>query len=291
MHLSRRGPLIFQNSRAFLELLLVPVATNNHRRHSRRKKETLELWGSLYGASLPENAVLPIREEDHPARGNESQPFKRRFNGWKFTAALLLCFLLSAVGILLALSWMPQDLSDVQGYGTQGAVTDLPSVFQNAVQNGEEAVFTEAEINRYLQDTLKFGQRGVFNVIARPCGVAVRIHDGYAELILDRLLGARLHQTISVYLTFRSIREDDGTKINLEYRGGSDILGSMPRGGTIGLISVPERYILILHPSVEGIRKTYEGFFSQIADSGYLPRFIKDENGGDNRLILQPPSS
>lgn len=262
------------------------MSVDNHRRRKRKKKEDLELWGSLYGDDSSAETTLPHRDEEDTAIDLPVR--KRRFNVWKFAASLMMFCVLAFIGFMVALTWIPQDLSDVQGYDSHGSVTDLPAVFRRAAANGEEAVFTEAEINRYLQDTLKLSQDGVFNLIARPYGVAVRIHNGYVELIMDRLIGSQFHQTISVYLTFREVRTDEGVKIEVEYRGGDNILGSMPRGGRIGLVSVPERYILILHPAVEGIKRTYVGLFSEITAAGYLPRFVKDENGGDNCLILQP---
>lgn len=262
------------------------MPVDNHRRRKRKKKEDLELWGSLYNDASSVEATLPQQEED--ALPAEPSLRKHRFNIWKFAASLMMVCVLAIIALMVALTWMPQNLSDVQGYDRQGNVTDLPAVFHRAALNGEEAVFTETEINRYLQDTLKLSQDGVFNLIARPYGVAVRIHDGYAELILDRLIGSQFHQTISVYLTFREIHTDEGIKIEVEYRGGDNILGSMPRGGKIGLVPVPERYILILHPVVEGIKRTYGELFSEITTGGYLPRFVKDRNGGDSCLILQP---
>lgn len=262
------------------------MPVDNHRRRKRKKKEDLDLWGALYDDVSTAEATLPQQDEDElPVELPMQKP---RFNAWKFAASLMMFCVLGFIGFMLALTWIPQDISDVQGYDSQGTVTDLPAVFHRAVLNGEEAVFTETEINRYLRDTLKLSQDGVFNLIARPYGVAVRIHDGYVELVLDRLIGSQFHQTISVYLTFRETRTDEGIKTEVEYRGGDNIFGSMPRGGKIGLVPVPERYILILHPVVEGIKRTYIGLFSEITAAGYLPRFVKDEKGGDSCLILQP---
>lgn len=263
------------------------MAATNHKRRSRKKQETLELWGSLYEEAGNDQPTFPVPEE-----GDESpvvREEKPRLNIWKLLASLLMFLTLAFIGFLVALTWIPQDLSDIQGYRSKGEAPDLPGIFRRAAAQREEAVFTERDINRYLNNTLKFGQQSIFTIVARPYGVGVRIHDGYAELILDRLIGSQVHQTVSIYLTF-NIRENEGTRdITLEYRGGSPILGTMPRGGKIGLVPVPERYILMMHPAIEGIKDTYDDFFSQIAQSGYLPQFVRDRLGGDNRLILYPP--
>ncbi len=266
------------------------MAATNHKRRNRKKKETLELWGSLYDAAVPGEPASPFPE---PAADEAPLPGEReaapRFNIWKAVASLLMFLTLGAIGFLVALTWIPQDLSDMQGYRSAGEAPDLPGIFRRAAAQREEVVFTERDINRYLNNTLKFGQEGLFTIIARPYGVGVRIHNGYVELVLDRLIGSQVHQTVSIYLTF-TIRESEGAReIVLEYRGGAPILGTMPRGGKIGLVPVPERYIVMMHPAIEGIKETYDDFFTQIAKSGYLPQFVRDRQGGDNRLILYPP--
>lgn len=265
------------------------MAATNHKRRSRKKQETLELWGSLYDEASPAAGILPEPADESDETLPAVPEARVRFNIWKAVASLLMFTTLAAIGLLVALTWVPQDLSDIQGYRSSAAAADLPGLFRRGAEKHEEVVFTESEINAYLANTLKFGQKGIFTIVARPYGVGVRIHDGYAELVIDRLLGSQVHQTVSIYLTFTIRETEDARQITLEYRGGDPILGRMPRGGKIGLVPVPERYILMMHPAIEGLKDAYDDFFSAIAKSGYLPQFVRDEHGGDNRLILYPP--
>lgn len=265
------------------------MAATNHKRRSRKKQETLELWGSLYDEAAPAPGVLPDPPDEDGGLLPSPAEAKPHFNVWKAVASLLMFLTLAAIGILVALTWVPQDLSDIQGYRSTSAAADLPGLFRRGAERHEEVVFTERDINTYLSNTLKFGQEGIFTIVARPYGVGVRIHDGYVELVIDRLIGSQVHQTVSIYLTFTIKEKEDTREISLEYRGGAPILGRMPRGGKIGLVPVPERYILMMHPAIEGLKETYDDFFTHIAQSGYLPQFVRDKHGGDNRLILYPP--
>lgn len=196
------------------------MAATNHKRRSRKKQETLELWGSLYEETGNTSPEFPgPEEEDGVPPAPREAPL--RFNIWKAAASLLMFLTLAFIGVLVALTWIPQDLSDIQGYRSKGEAPDLPGIFRRAAAQREEVVFTESDINRFLNNTLKFSQQSIFTIIARPYGVGVRIHDGYAELVLDRLIGSQVHQTVSIYLTF-NIRENEGKRdMSLEYRGGT----------------------------------------------------------------------
>ena len=131
-------------------------------------------------------------------------------------------------------------------------------------------------------------QTGIFSIIASGHGVAVRIHDGYAELVLDRVLGSNLHQTTSVNLAFRQEQKPGVTEMRVDFKGGPAIGGAIPRGGSIGSVPVPQSQIRMLTPALETFISCYPKIAEAIEHYRYYPTFVEGKNGADSRIYLEP---
>lgn len=206
-----------------------------------------------------------------------------RISIWIVIAVVLFVTFVGTLLILTWRMWQPQDLSDIAGYKDNVASRDLDLLINTKTAAREEIVITEAELNRYLRDNTRIRQDGIFSIITHANGVAVRVHDGYAELIIERIIGADFRQTTSVHLHFYQKEKDGKVELCLEYRGGEPVMmGSSPRGGSIGKMGIPQRHIVMLQPSLETLRDCYPGIRDAILKNDYCPYF---EEG---RIILRP---
>ncbi len=272
-----------------------------NRRRNRRKKgagaKFRNPWGSLLAKKEKGEDFTPntsfYTPEDEEDEGESTRPsllqlLWQHFNFWSTFATFLFLLFTGVLALLVVRMWTPQNLRDVAGFADKGRGEDLSMLLGKS--NGEELIFTEGEINRYLRDTCRMRQTGLFSIIAHAQGVAVRIHDGYAEIVIDRLLGANIHQTTAVHLTFSQHLEHGRPVLEAAFRGGEPILGNMPRGGSIGSLAVPERHIQMLRPALETLLACYPGITQAVEEHGYLPRFIKGEEGEESYVRLIPHS-
>lgn len=208
------------------------------------------------------------------------------FNFWSFLATTLFIIFIGTLVMLVVNIWKPQDMRDIAGYTDKGTARDIAVALNNA--NGAEIIFTEGEVNRYLRDTCRLRQTGIFSVIANAQGVAIRMHDGYAELIIDRMLSTHFHQTTAVNLTFVQELDHGRPRLKMEMRGGEPIMGSLPRGGRVGQLAVPQRYMQMLRPALDTIADCYPEIFENIENYGYKPEFYKGKNGEESYMRLVP---
>lgn len=270
----------------------------NRKRKHRQPNPDKGLWGSLFHSrdkthETINNAFYDNGEEQEAAT---DAPFSRfiwvrlwgKFNFWALLATLLFLSFTGVLYFCVLRMWIPQDLSDIAGYEDNAAPRDLALVLRNA--NGGTVSFTEAELNRYLRNTCRMRQTGIFSIITHCRGVAVRIHDGYAELIFDRLVGANIHQTTAVNLSFVRSVEMGQPKLRVEFRGGPPILGKMPTGGRIGLAEIPQGHMRMLSPALESLLSCYADIFDLAEQHHYYPVFSA---GAERRVTLIPynPSS
>ncbi len=231
-----------------------------------------------------ETTDLPA-EEEGGLRG-----WWRRLSIWSVMATLLYLVFTGGLAYMVMEMWIPQDMSDIAGYDDRGPARDLTLALRNA--GGTEISFTEGEINRYLRDTCRMRQNGIFSLLAHEQGLGVRIHDGFAELVIDRLVSTNFHQTTAVYLSFARDHSLGHPSLRIDFRGGAPILDSMPRGGSIGQVGIPQRYMEMLRPALCTLAECYPEFVSLIQQYGYYPEFTQGSNGtgGRLRLIPFPPS-
>lgn len=268
----------------------------NRKRNRRRTGTDRALWGGLFKKEdeahwdfTKGTLYQPDGEEDDTPRFSPSTMLSllwQKFNVWTTTAILLFLSFTVTLGVLILNMWIPQDMSDIAGYTDKGSSRDLTALIRNA--NGKEVTFTEAELNRYLRTTCRLRQTGIFSIVAKCQGVAVRIHDGYAEVVIDRIIGSNLHQTTSANLSFSITTEHGRPVLNVDFCGGSPLLGNMPRGGTIGKVNVPQHHIRMLKPALETLLACYPEISSLVEQHGYCPHFNKGNNGTDSTIRLVP---
>ena len=268
----------------------------NRKRNRRRAGADRSLWGFLFKKD-DENSqdftkgsfYAPEGEEDDTPRFSPATLLNllwQKFNFWTTTAILLFLAFTFMLGMLLLNMWIPQDMSDIAGYSDKGTVRDIAAIIRNA--GGKEVTFTEAELNRYLRSTCRLRQTGLFSIIAKCNGVGVRVHDGYAEVVIDRIIGSNLHQTTGVHLSFSRITEHGRPVLKIDFCGGEPLLGNMPRGGSIGKINVPQHHIRMLKPALETMLACYPEITSLIEKYFYFPQFHKGKDGADSTIKLIP---
>ena len=274
-------------------------AENKRRKKERKPGQDDSPWGSLLRRDPAKQDTLhqELYNADEPAPSYEGEEEElshswrdlwRRFNFWSLTALLIFLIFNGGLILLVINMWTPQDMRDIAGYTDKGTARDLAVALKNA--NGGEVIFTEGEINRYLRDTCRLRQTGIFSVIAHAQGMAVRLHDSYAELIIDRTLSTHFHQTTSVHLCFTQEMDHGRPRLKVDFRGGEPIMGSLPRGGCIGGVGVPQRYMQMLRPALETIQDCYPDIFEAVETYGYRPEFHQGRNGEESYVRLVPYS-
>ncbi len=208
------------------------------------------------------------------------------FHPLKIVAALIFLSFISLILLVSFEMWRPQQLSDLPGYHDKTLAKDLSAFIRHAGK--QEIRLTEAEINSYLGESCRIRQKGISALLAQPSGVALRCHDGYGELIIERMLGTNIKHSVSVYLSFSRHVVNGTPVIELELSGGKPILGHFPRGGHIGHLPLPQRYMQILTPGLESLAALYPDFSTLVLDGSYLPSFRKATNTQEGLLILSP---
>lgn len=271
-------------------------STQNKKRKRRVKRPDVgSLWGFLFHKNPPPNDMTRGTLYASPEEDDESfqqrpgllQEAWNKFNFWSTFAVVLFLAFICVLVYGVVLMWQPQSLDDIAGYNDKGATKDLSVIIRNA--NGSAVSFSEAEVNRYLRNTCRMRQTGIFSIFANAQGLAVRVHDGYVELIVDRLVGANMHQTTAVNLTFSQQNNHGRPELKVEFKGGPPLMGSMPRGGQIGQVGVPQKHILVMQPALKTLMDCYPDIVAAIDEYGYCPVFQENVNG-EGRITLIPYS-
>jgi len=161
--------------------------------------------------------------------------------------------LLGGFGAALYFIAQPQNLDDVAGYRLSGSgqTRNLKRVLENAVERGYPVTISEAEINRYLRRTLKARQGGELGKWVDIRGVAVRLEDGRAEIVIERKIADKRAFTVSMYLSVEVTEDEKGVKKTLHLHGGpySEKFPWLNRGGRFGQLVMPQGFlILVLDP-------------------------------------------
>ncbi len=135
-------------------------------------------------------------------------------------------------------------------------------------------------------------QHGSLATIAHPSRLALKIHDGYAELIITRDLGSQLKHTVSVFLKF-SLEQTSGSKrVLLDLDGGTTLLGTVQTGGRIGHLPIPAGYMQMLLPTLKPLLALYPALTELVEQYDYLPVFEQAGQGREGRLrLVAPPLS
>lgn len=269
------------------------MGSNGNRRRSSRAAR-FPFWGSLFDKKGDSEEYLSgsfygTTEEEEERSSAAASLLRELWHGFSIWSCLATLLFLSFTGVLIFLvaqMWTPQNLNDISGYTDKGSAKDLEAQLRNA--NGAPLSFTEGDINRYLRDTCRMRQTGILSIIARGQGLALRIHNGYVELIIDRLIGANLHQTTAVNLTITQEFDHGRPTLKIDFRGHHPLLGTAPCGGIIGHLKVPPRYIKTLQPALETLLSCYPNITDIIRERGYKPLFIEGKGGEESYVQLIP---
>lgn len=162
-------------------------------------------------------------------------------------ALILLVFLFTAI----TLSFLPQDLSDLEGRSEDGTSSpptrNLERVLENAASQGIQVTLTEEEVNQWLASKVKGTQEGVLSSSVSYRGTWIRFKEGSAEILFEREAFNRIH-TIAMNVEIEQlIEENNQMSTNIHWQGGR--LGQMP---------VPQGYLLLVMSSYEELAKTLE---------------------------------
>ncbi len=272
--------------------------SSNRKRTKKRAEEETSLWGFLFNNEEQGQDITKTAFFGHPGEEEEEGDNERtvqrnilqiiwsRFNFWSIIACVVFIIFTFILTNAVIRMWTPQNMRDIAGYSDKGSAKDLCAMLSNA--NGQEISFTEAEVNRYLRETCRLRQTGIFSIITHGQGVALRIHDGYAEIVIDRMIGANIHQTTSVNLTFNQELEHGRPVLKVTFTGGPPLVGNIPCGGSIGSFGLPDRHISMLAPALRTLMDCYPEFTDLITEHGYCPYFTKGQNGNESRIRLVP---
>lgn len=172
---------------------------------------------------------------------------------------LIIFLVLLVVSIFIYRAWTPQNVNTIPGYGSgersHSTPQDIPALLLRAQEANYPLFLSEKDINLYLGDVLRAKQSGPMGILARYEGVAVRLYDGYAEVVIVRTLGGRgYRQTVSMYVSPESQETINGPIVVTEYAG-PRLLGGFPMGGRIGKLPVPQGYLLLIKPAFDSLAK------------------------------------
>lgn len=190
------------------------------------------------------------------------------------------------VGLAVALVflYLPQDLTDIDGYGgttSSASRRDLNAVMRSSVERGYELSISEEELNGFLTRTLEARQGGILEKSVSFDGVWIRLETGQAEIVMERRVFGHPF-TISSYLQIAQTQELDGVKTNVLLHGGPYIAGTYPnRGGRFGRLVVPQGFLKLVLPSFQKLASLYE---REVESMSSMAR-IRIEDG---RLVLNP---
>ena len=159
-------------------------------------------------------------------------------------ALILLIFLITSI----ALSFLPQDLSDLEGRAAEGEEVvpsrNIQRVLENAGQQDLVVTLTEKELNYYLSSQLSGQQDGLLKDQVSYQGTWVRLREGIIELIIEREAFNRPH-TIAMNVEIEQLIEE-GDKMNTKIDW---------RGGRLGQLPVPQGYLLLVMPGYEELAR------------------------------------
>ncbi len=200
---------------------------------------------------------------------------------------LFVVLLLGGFAAALYFIAQPQSLDDVSDYrlSRSDRSRDLQQVMKNAIERGYPVTIGEAEINRYIRRTLKSRQGGDLAKWVSIEGVAVRLEDGRAEIVIERMIKKKYPLTVSMYLNIVQTEDAEGTvKTALNLHGGP-FMEDVPRlnqGGRFGQLVVPQGFLVLVLDSFRKIAKAYEIELNLAFEQ--MTRIRIEEN----KLILDP---
>ncbi|MDP0492083.1 MAG: hypothetical protein Q7Q71_13625 [Verrucomicrobiota bacterium JB023] len=176
-----------------------------------------------------------------------SERSKRLQSAVLLFALVLLIFLVTTI----LLSFLPQDLSDLQGRKEDGSVEaggrNLERVLSNAEEQGITVTLSEEEINQWLGTKLAGQQEGLLKGQVSYKGTWIRLEEGYLDVIIEREAFNRPH-TVAMKVEIEQLEESSG-RMNSQIHW---------RGGRLGQMPVPQGYLLLVMNSFKALAEAME---------------------------------
>lgn len=165
---------------------------------------------------------------------------------------------LGAAGLFII---QPQDLTDIGGYGPAARKTaprDLKEVLESALKKGYPVTLTETEINQWIGQTLAAKQGGFFAGQVSLDRVWVRLKEGYAEVVMERMFMGRSF-TVSMFLKVEQLQAVGSVRTEIHRHGGQyhEAVTKPLRGGRFGKLVVPQGFLLLVLPAYEKLAEAY----------------------------------
>lgn len=201
---------------------------------------------------------------------------------------IIIFLTLIAIAWSIYQTWLPTKLSNIHGIRpTDGQTQNTPNIcrlIERAIEGNYALTLTEEDINLHLRHTLLGHQDGPLGVLARYQDTAIKLHDGYAEIILIRTLGSRYKQTTSLFVTPTYQETPDGPIMTTEYVG-NIFLGTLPIGGKWGRLPLPQGFLTL---DIESYKKLADALSLELnyLTDPHRPLLIKK-----GVLIIQAPAT
>ncbi len=200
--------------------------------------------------------------------------------------SLILLAALCSLGAAVFFIIQPQDLTDIGGYGPMSKAPparDMKVVLKNSIDRGYPVTLMETEINQWLGRVLEAKQEGLLATQAPLERVWVRLGDGTAEVIMERMVMGHPF-TVSMFLQIEQLQGPKGVRTEVLMHGGPyhASLPRPPKGGRFGKLVVPQGFLLLVMPAYEKLAAV---FAEEIHLAFEEMVRIKIEK---NRLVLNP---
>ena len=184
---------------------------------------------------------------------------KRFYSAILLLALALLVFLFAAI----ALSFLPHDLSDLEGRNEDGTATppsrNIQKVLENADKQSIQVTLTEEEVNQWLAAQVQGSQEGALAQSVQFRGVWVRFKEGSAEFVFEREAFNRTHTIAMGVKIEQTISGNNQMSSNIDWPGGR--LGQMPvpQGYLLLVMSSYKELAEVMAPEVASLKKLLAG--------------------------------
>lgn len=152
-----------------------------------------------------------------------SQRAKRLQSSVLLLALLLLVLLLTA----LVLTFLPQDLSDLEGReSTSETPRNLQRVLENAAEKEIAVTISESELNQWVNSRITGEQTGALKNSVSYQGTWFRLKENHVDIIIEREAFGRAHTVAATFGIEQLESPDSSTSTQIHWRGGR--LGQLP---------------------------------------------------------------
>ena len=148
--------------------------------------------------------------------------------------------MVTVMGLLIYLTvvtFLPQDLSDIEGRDSADSALNLRALLESSVEKQTPFSLTEAQLNAYLAKHVTLKQKGWIadKLKMKTKGVMVRLEQGEMEIILEREVMGYDH-TVSMFLKAKTLNDEHGRPF----------LALERSGARLGTQNFPPVYVLLV---------------------------------------------